>query len=87
MPLTREMHVRVIRVYLETKSYARVCESFRGRFGDEYLMRNSTIKPPSSTLGRDRHVHPLSVLYETKFLKLLLQPFFHIIGIFSSVDL
>ncbi len=44
MLLTCETHVWVIRVYLETKSYALVCESFQGRFGDEYAMRNYTIK-------------------------------------------
>ncbi len=38
------MRVWVIRVYLETKSYARVYESFQGRFGDEYSRCKSTIK-------------------------------------------
>ncbi len=44
MPLTNEMRMWVIRVYLETKFYSCIRESFQGRFGDEYSMRNSTIK-------------------------------------------
>ncbi len=88
----------IIEHYFRTSSYGEVWKLFRERYGEHHTLPNSTIKrtvdfktrqsfePPSSTLGGIYMCGKRLFCREFNSKQLLFKAFFHITGIFHSVQ-